>query len=757
MEKKNNGSKGGGVRGGESEIEFSSLPAVLLTESLGKDPFLPVSCEFPECMLPINGVPILNYIIEMMLKNGVTEIYLLTYSHRELLSEHIQEMKRSNKKLRNSVIQVIQLGVHCASVGDALRDLDCQADIRDDFLLIQGGLLCVADIRDVIQMHKKKRAQLPSLSMTIIFVESPPLSTLRTSSNEKIVIYDKETSELVHWDRFDDDLSGRLSVKRLLRNSSSTYFGLGGCTIRYDLLDIGMAVCSPQLLKTFCETFDFTDLFEDYVQNALSSDIKQDLISVSIMSNYAVRITDFRTYHVAQQHVCEGWAFPLVPDYCSISGQNIQRYQGMSVYIGEKVSISPSSEISSITTIGRNSRIGENCKIYDSFIGEDCVIGNNCVIRGCSILDGAEIGDNVEVDSSFISRLVKVGSNSKISSSCIIGSGISLREDSVIGPSSRISRYAPRSLLNKESTGGDSGSFSPSSGKRYLLLEEDDIEGLGEVGVSNGVAWPKETSQNQKHMTNKDILSSIVIFDSNLVNREHRERSRCSAFGNGKEVTKGFEDLREDTDSESGELEEVDSDMDEDSREFLQESRMLIKSGLENPAHMSNKILELKGLRFAFFKDDLDILETCVSLVLDLIDKDKEEFLRKENSQSQEMVIVDLEQFSAYCRRKGIIELISAFNRMEEESFTSLICSKLLSFVSRTSSELPFGSLLVTLEKLDLINQSLIPIWYDLTLKKELSEQNQDNSRALEILRSDFLVRYIDWIREEESGEESEG
>ncbi|OII73239.1 translation initiation factor EIF-2B epsilon subunit [Cryptosporidium ubiquitum] len=782
MDKKSTGSANHSVGGNKmNELEFSSLPAVVVVESLGLDSFLPVSCEFPESLLPINGVPILNYMIEMLLKNGVTEIYLLAYSHKDLLMDHVEKLKTSNKKLRSLNIQIIQLGVHCNSIGDALRDLDCQVDIRDDFILIQGGLLCVADIKEVVQFHKKKRSsQTPNLSMTMIFMESPPLSTLRTRKNENLVIYDQVSNELVQWGRFDDDYSSRLSMKTLLRNSSSSYYGTSKCIIRYDLLDIGLAICSPQLLKTFCETFDYTDLFNDFVQNALSSDIKQDVIDVSIMSQYAVKITDFRTYHVAQQHVCEGWAFPLVPDYCSISGQNVQRYQGFSIFLGDNVNISPSSEIGSIVTIGKSTKIGNNCKISNSFIGENCVIGDNCIIKGCSILDNTVIGDNVELDSSFISSSVKIMNNVKVNPCCLIGSEIIIQENSKIESLSRVSRYISRSLLleyckNKlgDNFSHDDDEFRSSSNspsmnlRRFKLLDETDLAKLssltGDGMILNGVIWPENKSVGllNDEIMNEDVLSNIVLFDSSG-NRE----TLCSSGSESSED----EDLdpeiigrgRAGISTGNGSLDksnvrkgdEEDEEEDEDSREFFEESVLLIKSGLENPVHMSNKILELKGLRFAFFKDDLDILDTCMVMVLDLINKNSEQVLVSDAGGSNNNSLrIDLNRFKGFCEKKGILELISAFNRNEDELFTSLICSKLLNFAAKKDSHLPFGSLLVTFEKLDLINQSFIPGWYD-SLVGVTEAKTED--QALSILKSDFVVKYIEWLKEDEEEEDDD-
>ena len=174
---------------------------------------------------------------------------------------------------------------------------------------------------------------------------------------------------------------------------------------------------------------------------------------------------------------------------------------------------------------------------------------------------------------------------------------------------------------------------------------------------------------------------------------------------------------------------------------------------------MSNKILELKGLRFAFFKDDLDILDTCIMMALDLLGKNSKEFLVEEkgfnNNNNSTSTRIDLDRFRSFCEKKGILELVSAFNRSEDEAFTGLICSKLLEFALKKDFPLPFGSLLVTFERLDLINQSFIPNWYDGVIGGS-GTGTKTEDEALSILRSDFVVKYIEWLKEDEEDDDED-
>ncbi|EEA05913.1 uncharacterized protein CMU_016630 [Cryptosporidium muris RN66] len=703
-----------GAKGRNEDTNFVCLPAVVLVETLEEDSFSPISCEFPATLLPINGVAILNYVVEMLSRNGVTDAYLLVRDHINLVSNHIETLINANKKLKSLNLHIVHLGLHCNSLGDILRELECQVDLRDDFILVRGDLFTVADIREHISAHKKKRLSGLNVAMTIIFAECPPLSTLRTTATECVVAYDVIDNELVFWGEFSKSLDISLDLSLYRRNSKS-----GNTKIRYDLLDVGISICSPQLLKDFCETFDYNNIQHDYVRNVLTSDIKQEEVHIAILSQYAVRIRDFRTYHAALQHVCEGWAFPVVPDYCSIAGQTIQRCENKSVFLGNAVVINPNSDLGPMVSIGENTTIGSHVVIENSFIGPNCKIGDHCTIKGCILLSNVTIGDYSSVQSTFISNNVTIHSNVLIMPCCVLGSNVSIGSSKVIESFSKISTFTSGKVISEIN--------SPVI-KGYHLASKDELEKLGIGPNCLGILWPCDHNMihQQQYALGGDALSSIILFESNVCRDINRE-------------------INLNTDSE-GDSEDslhtqvAEQDIEQDLKEFRHEVISLVKSGLLTPIHIPNKILELKGLRFAFFKDDLDVLDCLLPVVLMYLADNSHEFLLDRKR-------INFEDFLSFVKHCGIYDLFSAFCRPDELNFTYSVCDAILNFCSNNET-LNFGSLLVAFEKCGFINQDLIPNWYDFSLK--INEDNQ-KQEALDILKSDFVCRYIKWIREDDN------
>ncbi|KAK6588996.1 hypothetical protein RS030_243559 [Cryptosporidium xiaoi] len=793
MDKKTNSSTKGSS-GGKNELEFATIPAVVFVESFGKDAFSPLTCEFPELMLPVNGVPMLNYTLEMLRKNGVTEVYLVTYRYKDLLSDYICKYEHENKKkIKSMSINIIQTGLNCTTFGDALRELDFQIDLRDDFILIQGNVLCVADLKELIQNHKKKRQNTPNITMTLLFMESPPLSSLRDENDEKVVIYDSKTDELIYWNEFKDNKLSQsiyLSMKTFLRNSSCSK-----SVIRYDLLDVGISICSPQILRVFCETFDYNDLFKDYILNSLITDIKQDVIHISILNQYAIKISNLRTYHIALQNICQGWLFPLITDYSSTSCNNIQRYQGFNVFLGEKVSISEKSKLTPTVSIGKGSKIGDGTNIEDSFVGENCIIGANCSIKGCIILDNVKIFDNSSIECSFIGNNVVINACVTVEPYCVFGSNVIINENSVVANFTRMSRYVPKinddkistrleknGLDSDESQVGSDNTTRLEVGRNYKLLSDDYKGELNNNNTlsPNAIIWPVEC-RNYYNSIDK-ILSKIVLFDQlSATDQTKKKKSKSQVYSssdndyiinssdNSSDSNCGndedsdydgylcsedeesnsevdFEKLSLNCGTKYGNFENTDNRANRDDKEFMHECYSLVKSGLDNPIHISNKILELKGLRFAFFKDDLDILNVIISFSLDCIYKDSKYFIIEESANNN----ININKLSQYCDKSGIKELINAFNRYENEEYTCLICNKILTYSSNNNDSdchIKFGSLLVSFEKLEFINQSFILDWYDAVLDAEIKT---NNSKLISLLESDFVVKYIEWLREDE-------
>lgn len=67
------------------------MKAVILAAGLGSR-LRPITNEVPKCMVPVNGIRIIDKQIDNLLRNGVTEIYVVDGYKAEILADHLKKI-----------------------------------------------------------------------------------------------------------------------------------------------------------------------------------------------------------------------------------------------------------------------------------------------------------------------------------------------------------------------------------------------------------------------------------------------------------------------------------------------------------------------------------------------------------------------------------------------------------------------------------------------------------------------------------------
>ncbi|KAL8444165.1 hypothetical protein Emag_005679 [Eimeria magna] len=126
------------------DLNFTSLLGVLVAFPTPEEleAFDPLASELPPALLPVNGLPLLDYGIESMQRNGVTELYVLVrddaggHAVRAVVQKHQQRQQQQQQRYSSSSKHP-PLRIHCIllppsvkTVGDALRDFDSRVDVR---------------------------------------------------------------------------------------------------------------------------------------------------------------------------------------------------------------------------------------------------------------------------------------------------------------------------------------------------------------------------------------------------------------------------------------------------------------------------------------------------------------------------------------------------------------------------------------------------------------------------------------------------
>jgi len=136
----------------------SNIKAVVLAGGLGTRLY-PLTRKTPKCMLPINGKPLLEYIIKYLADYGFRQIIITVGNYRNQIIDHFGDGAQFGIKLQYSVER--------KPLGTAGSFKNAEKLIADTTLVMQGDTLTNFALNDVISFHRKKNA-LATIALTSV-------------------------------------------------------------------------------------------------------------------------------------------------------------------------------------------------------------------------------------------------------------------------------------------------------------------------------------------------------------------------------------------------------------------------------------------------------------------------------------------------------------------------------------------------------------------------------------------------------------
>jgi NDP-sugar pyrophosphorylase family protein len=107
----------------------------------------PITYEIPKSMIPVHGKPILEHQINMLKKNGITNIYLAINKKSESIRDHFGNGSKNGVNI-NYVVEDKPLGTAGA--------LSLVRNINSPFVMLNVDTLIDPDIHEIIDFHRKQ-------------------------------------------------------------------------------------------------------------------------------------------------------------------------------------------------------------------------------------------------------------------------------------------------------------------------------------------------------------------------------------------------------------------------------------------------------------------------------------------------------------------------------------------------------------------------------------------------------------------------
>lgn len=201
-----------------------------------------------------------------------------------------------------------------------MRELDRRNVIKSDpFILMQSDVITNVDLREVLALHEARKKKDNSAIMTVLLSDvggwghgmnaegdnpntpndenfCPPL---RGSTDDLLLALDttrgEDEARILLWDNNPSKSTASIPTSFFVENSSNI-------TLTRNLLDIGLDICSPDVLARFSDEFDYRELRSQFVANCVSEEeigLQSRIFGYTLRrGEYAGRpLGDMRRYH----------------------------------------------------------------------------------------------------------------------------------------------------------------------------------------------------------------------------------------------------------------------------------------------------------------------------------------------------------------------------------------------------------------------------------------------------------------------------
>ena len=335
----------------------------------------PLTCMLPKPMLPITGKPILAHTLDLLKRNGVTDIAMTLMYMPQLISDYFGNGRNSGVENFNVDISYFYETSPLGTAG-AVKQCECFYK-NENFLVISGDAVCDFDLKEAMLEHEKRNADVT----LILYKHKNPLEygLVLTDENQNITRFVEKPS----WSQvFSDTVNTGIYIisPRVMENVQKNCFFDFAKNLFPDLLACGAKLYGHSAAGYWCDVGDC----KAYLQcnlDAVNERIKLEKQKLSAHFDEVMLIPPFQIHKDAR--IEKG----------SIIGPNVY--------------------------IDKNSYIGKNCKITNSVISGS--VGFGCNIEGAVCESGSFVGDGCVLKSGSVA-----GNNSKIGNNACLNENVKL-------------------------------------------------------------------------------------------------------------------------------------------------------------------------------------------------------------------------------------------------------------------------------------------------------------------------------------------
>jgi mannose-1-phosphate guanylyltransferase/phosphomannomutase len=424
----------------------------------------PLTINLPKPMAPVVSRPMMEHVVALLVKQGITDITSLLYFQPEKIKEYFGDGRDFGVNMRY-VLPDEDYGT-AGAVRFAVGDPD------ESVLVISGDLVTDFDLGEAIEWHQRKKAD-----ATIL------LTRLENPLAYGIVITDHD---------------GRI-VRFLEKPTWGEAFS--------DTINTGIYLLEPQAIQHIPKATNF-----DFSQNLFPLMLSREMgLYGKVMRGYwrdVGNVTEYNRVHSDFFNGKIGFELKFTRE----------ERDGAELFLGRDVKIHDSVEFSGRIVLGNGVTVDGKSHLHNCVIGDNSSVGHGAELTDSVIWDDSHIGAEVLMNNAVICTGARIGRSVQLLDNVIVSDGTTIGDSATVKANVRI-------WPGKTVDGGALVSTSMVWGEKWNreLFTDSKITGLAlteitpEMGVSLGAAFGAFIGKGNSVIVSRDGSDTARLLKRSMV------------------------------------------------------------------------------------------------------------------------------------------------------------------------------------------------------------------------------------------------
>ncbi|RCK80489.1 MAG: Mannose-1-phosphate guanylyltransferase [Candidatus Ozemobacter sibiricus] len=430
------------------------MKAVIMAGGFGTR-LRPITCNIPKPMVPVANIPMMEHIVNLLKKFGMTKILSILYFQPEVITRYFGNGSDFGVEM--------DYVMATADYGTAGSVKNSEAKLKDSpFIIISGDVLTDFDLDAAIRFHQERKAM---ATMVLTRVANP--------LEYGVVI----TAE-----------DGRI-IRFLEKPSWGEVFS--------DTINTGIYILQPEVLAQIPPQTEF-----DFSKNLFPLMLKEKMpLYGYIAEGYWKDIGDINEYRLAHRNLLDGNVQIQIP------GTRLNVI-GRDVWVGTDSKVGPKVKFKGGVIIGANCEIENGVELENSVLGDGCVVKAGARIVDSILWERVHVGAKAQLEGTIVSWDTQIKDGAVLEKGTVISEECRIGERAIVRSNVMI---WPRKVVEDGSTVFTSMVWSDKWTKN--LFTDLGISGLGNIeitpefasklGAAFGSSLPKGSSINTSRDGNK--------------------------------------------------------------------------------------------------------------------------------------------------------------------------------------------------------------------------------------------------------------